>query len=141
MYLNMLVIVQIWMLMSKSRIENRLKHLTELGICSCETIQEYAEKLEEQADRNMSIESAYRKSRIFKALADETRLRIIGLLTAREMCVCEVMVALHLTQPTASHHLRILENVGLVRDRKEGKWVFYGLSNAKLIKNLLRLDV
>ena len=127
--------------MSKSRIENRLKHLTELGICSCETIQEYAEKLEEQADRNMSIESAYRKSRIFKALADETRLRIIGLLTAREMCVCEVMVALHLTQPTASHHLRILENVGLVRDRKEGKWVFYGLSNAKLIKNLLRLDV
>ena len=127
--------------MSKSRIENRLKHLTELGICSCETIQEYAEKLEEQADRNMSIESAYRKSRIFKALADETRLRIIGLLTAREMCVCEVMVALHLTQPTASHHLRILENVGLVNDRKEGKWVFYGLSNAKLIKNLLRLDV
>jgi len=141
MYLNMLLIVQIWMLMSKSRIENRLKHLTELGICSCETIQEYAEKLEEQADRNMSIESAYRKSRIFKALADETRLRIIGLLTAREMCVCEVMVALHLTQPTASHHLRILENVGLVNDRKEGKWVFYGLSNAKLIKNLLRLDV
>jgi ArsR family transcriptional regulator len=141
MYLNMLLIVQIWALMSKSRIENRLKHLTELGICSCETIQGYAEKLEELANKNMSIESADRKSRIFKALADETRLRIIGLLTAREMCVCEVMVALHLTQPTASHHLRILENVGLVKDRKESKWVFYGLSNPKLIKNLLRLDV
>jgi ArsR family transcriptional regulator len=127
--------------MSKSRIENRLKHLTESGICSRETTQEYAEELEELADKNMRIGSADRKSRIFKALADGTRLRIIGLLTAREMCVCEVMVALHLTQPTASHHLRILENVGLVKDRKEGKWVFYSLSNPKLIKNLLQLDV
>ena len=137
----MLLIVQIWALMSKLRIESRLKHLTELGICSCETIQEYVEKLEELANKNMGIESADRKSKIFKALADETRLRILGLLTAREMCVCEVMVALHLTQPTASHHLRILENVGLVSDRKEGKWVFYSLSNPKFIKNLLQLDV
>lgn len=127
--------------MSKSRIDKRLKHLTESGICSRETTQEYAEELEELANKNVSIESADRKSRIFKALADETRLRIIGLLTSREMCVCEVMVALHLTQPTASHHLRILENVGLVRDRKEGKWVFYGLPDPKLIKKLLQLNV
>jgi ArsR family transcriptional regulator len=97
--------------------------------------------LKELADEAMSIESAERNSKVFKALSDETRLRILGLLAVREMCVCEVMVALDLTQPTASHHLRILENVGLVKDRKEGKWVFYGLSNPSQIRNLLKATV
>jgi ArsR family transcriptional regulator len=55
------------------------------------------------------------------------------------MCVCEVMVALDLTQPTASHHLRILENIGLVKDRKDGKWVFYSLKDET--KTLKLLDV
>jgi DNA-binding transcriptional ArsR family regulator len=127
--------------MSKSKIDRRLKHLTESGICSHETTQEYMEELKELAKKNASLGSADRKSRIFKALADETRLRILGLLTVREMCVCEVMVALRLTQPTASHHLRILENVGLVRDRKEGKWVFYSVPDLKLIKSLLQFNV
>jgi len=56
------------------------------------------------------------------------------------MCVCEVMVALDLTQPTASHHLRILENVGLVKARKEGKWVFYALPDPAHTANLLNSD-
>ncbi len=72
-------------------------------------------------------------------MADETRLRILKLLEAREMCVCEVMVALGLTQPTASHHLGILENAGLVKDRKAGKWVFYRIADQKLIENLHRM--
>jgi ArsR family transcriptional regulator len=51
------------------------------------------------------------------------------------------MVALDLTQPTASHHLGILENAGLVKDRKEGKWVFYSLSDPSLIRNILKINV
>jgi ArsR family transcriptional regulator len=51
------------------------------------------------------------------------------------------MVALDLTQPTASHHLRILENVGLVKDRKEGKWVFYGIANPELFEGMRRLNI
>jgi ArsR family transcriptional regulator len=51
------------------------------------------------------------------------------------------MVALALTQPTASHHLGILENAGLVKDRKEGKWVFYSLADAKLIGNMRKLNL
>jgi ArsR family transcriptional regulator len=49
------------------------------------------------------------------------------------------MVALDLTQPTASHHLGILENVGLVKDRKEGKWVFYSVTDPRLVENMRRL--
>jgi DNA-binding transcriptional ArsR family regulator len=127
--------------MSKSRIYKRLKHLEESGICFHENTKEYAEELKELANRNVSVQSAETKSRMFKALADETRLRILGLLTAREMCVCEVMVALSLTQPTASHHLRILENVGLVKDKKEGKWVFYSLPDPAVIRSLLEFSV
>jgi DNA-binding transcriptional ArsR family regulator len=123
--------------MSKSRTTKRLANLAGSGVCTTET----AANLKETADKNLSLKDADAKSRLFKALADDTRLRMLGLLTEREMCVCEVMVALGLTQPTASHHLRILEAVGLVRDRKEGKWVFYRLADAGLVKALLAFDV
>ena len=89
----------------------------------------------------MSSENSEAKSKVFKALADSIRLRILGLLSSREMCVCEVMVALGLTQPTASHHLRILENVGLVKDRKEGKWVFYSIANPELFEGMRNLSI
>ena len=125
--------------MSNSKTDKRLKRLAESSICSCEKASEYAGELRELADKNLSKDEAIKKSKLFKALADVTRLRILGLLALREMCVCEVMVALDLTQPTASHHLRILENVSLVKDRKEGKWVFYNLCEADRVKKLLFL--
>jgi DNA-binding transcriptional ArsR family regulator len=127
--------------MAASKIGERLKRLVESGICSCETASEYADELKDQADKMISPESSEAKSRVFKALADPIRLRILGLLSFREMCVCEVMVALDLTQPTASHHLRILENVGLVKDRKEGKWVFYSIANPKLFEGMRKLNI
>jgi ArsR family transcriptional regulator len=69
---------------------------------------------------------------VFSALADNTRLRILQLLAKEELCACEVMAALDLTQPTASHHLGILERCGLVISRREGKWVFYRVADAKV---------
>lgn len=127
--------------MSASKADKRLKRLAESGICPCEKASEYASALKKLAEKNISKEEALRKRKLFKALADTTRLRILGLLAVREMCVCEVMVALDLTQPTASHHLRILENVGLVKDRKEGKWVFYSSSDPAWTMSLLQLNV
>ena len=115
--------------------------MAESGICPCEKASEYAGELRKLADKNIGREDAARKGKFFKALADTTRLRMLGLLSVREMCVCEVMVALELTQPTASHHLRILENVGLVKDRKEGKWVFYKLGDPAWTASLLKLNV
>ena len=127
--------------MVTSKVDKRLKRLAESGICSCETASEYADELKKLANKGMSAEKGGAKSKIFKALADSIRLRILGLLSFREMCVCEVMVALDLTQPTASHHLRILENIGLVKDRKEGKWVFYSIANPKLIESMRKLNI
>lgn len=124
-----------------SEVDIRLKRLAESGICSCEKVSEYADELRKLAGQNVSENSALEKRKFFKALADATRLRMLGLLAIREMCVCEVMVALELTQPTASHHLGILENVGLVKARKEGKWVFYGLVEGDRVMNLLKFDV
>ena len=64
---------------------------------------------------------------LFKAFSDETRLRILNLLQGHELCVCELMDALQMPQPRISHQLRILKNAGLVIDRREGKWVIYGM--------------
>jgi len=100
---------------------------------------EYSDELRELAEKSLNLENSEVKSKVFKALSEPIRLRILGLLSSREMCVCEVMVALNLTQPTASHHLRILENVALVKDRKEGKWVFYSLKDPKITTQLLKL--
>ncbi|MEM4143315.1 MAG: metalloregulator ArsR/SmtB family transcription factor [Candidatus Bathyarchaeia archaeon] len=128
------------MFMNTTKINKRLSRLPEMGSCSLEKASEYAEELKDLADKELSNEKAEVRSKIFKALADPTRLRILGLLHAREMCVCEVMVALDLTQPTASHHLGILENVGLVKKRKEGKWVFYRLADPKKFGVLLDIS-
>jgi ArsR family transcriptional regulator, arsenate/arsenite/antimonite-responsive transcriptional repressor len=127
--------------MSKSQIDERLQRLTESGNCSCETASKYSNELKEVANEKLSLENSKAKSKVFKALSDPIRLRILGLLSSREMCVCEVMIALELTQPTASHHLRILENVGLVKDRKEGKWVFYSIGKPDFFEGMRKLGI
>ncbi|NWG09299.1 MAG: winged helix-turn-helix transcriptional regulator [Nitrososphaerales archaeon] len=81
--------------------------------------------------------------RFFKALGDSTRLKMIRILSMKEMCVCEIMVALEMTQPNVSHHLEILERVGIVKKRKEGKWKFYSLARpdvVDLLKNFAKSD-
>jgi len=65
---------------------------------------------------------------LFKALADRTRLRILGLLQAGEICVCDIHGSLDLPQPTVSRHLAYLRKSGLVHGRKEGLWVHYSLA-------------
>ncbi len=122
--------------MPELRVSKRLARLVKSGICPAEDASKYENELKQLADEIADSETADKQSRFFKALADETRLRIVKLLGVREMCVCEVMVALGLTQPTASHHLGLLENAGLVKDRKEGKWVFYSIADQKLIENM-----
>ena len=65
---------------------------------------------------------------LFKALADETRLRILNLLCRRDLCVCQIVEALGLGQSKVSRHLAHLRNAGLVSDRREGFWMYYSLT-------------
>ena len=77
---------------------------------------------------------------ILKALSDETRLRIINLLYERELCVCEIMETLEISQAKASRHLIYLKNAGLVKDRKQAQWAHYSLKkdkNLKFMDNLI----
>lgn len=70
--------------------------------------------------------------RIFKALSDKTRLRIIRLLqyAGHELCICEIMDSLELAQYNVSKHMRELKAAGLVRERREGKFVMYSLAGS-----------
>jgi ArsR family transcriptional regulator, arsenate/arsenite/antimonite-responsive transcriptional repressor len=81
---------------------------------------------------------------MFKALGDETRLRIIALLAHGDLCVCHVESALGLTQSNASRQLGVLKHAGVVEHRREGSWVYYGLAEQadettrRLMRELIR---
>ncbi len=78
---------------------------------------------------------------VFKALSDETRLRIIKLLGHGELCVCDLVAALDMIQPKVSFHLRVLKKAKLLQDRKEGKWMHYRIDDADMFKRLILLSV
>lgn len=67
-------------------------------------------------------------ARLFRALGDETRVRIVALLTHGELCVCHIETALGLSQPTASRQLSTLRAAGLVTRRRDGSWIYYSLA-------------
>ncbi len=78
---------------------------------------------------------------LFKALADETRLRILNLIRHRELCVCQIVDVLGLGQSKVSRHLAHLRNAGLVSDRREGLWMYYSMTqpDGKLGEQLIDL--
>jgi ArsR family transcriptional regulator len=71
-------------------------------------------------------------ARLFKALSDETRIRILKVLLERECCVCEVMQALDISQSRASRNLGMLEDAGFVRSRRDGLWIVYSVDEQKM---------
>ena len=77
---------------------------------------------------------------IFKAFCDENRVRILQLLQDGEKCACKLLEEMNITQPTLSHHMKILCDSGIVKARKEGKWIHYSISQegAKAAENCLK---
>ena len=124
---------------AKTRLDKSLENLACSGRCAPEEAATYRDKLEELARNTIDETLVDGQSRVFKALGDRTRLRIIYLLKARELCVCEIMTALHMTQPTASHHLNILENAGFIKGRKDGRWAYYSTTDIELTKKIVNL--
>ena len=82
-------------------------------------------------------------AKVFKAFCDENRLQILEMLRSGEKCACKLLDELHIGQSTLSHHMRILCDSGIVKGRKEGKWVHYSIdpAGADRAKQLLNQQV
>jgi ArsR family transcriptional regulator len=78
---------------------------------------------------------------IFKALSEETRLRVLRLLRHGELCVCDIVAALDMIQPKVSFHLAVLKDAGFIKDRKQGKWVHYRIDDSDMFKRFLLLSI
>jgi ArsR family transcriptional regulator len=123
--------------MSVTLTEDRLRRLVDSGLRGSCRPSDRVSQLRKRAKQTDDL-TLRRLEAAFFGLADSTRLRILKLLGKEELCACEVMAALDLTQPTTSHHLGILERSGLVASRREGKWVFYRLSNPRVAELLTK---
>ncbi len=75
---------------------------------------------------------------LFRALSDTNRLAIIDMIKTEEKCACKILEELQITQPTLSHHMKILCDSGLVNSRREGKWMHYSI-NKELFEEVKQL--
>jgi len=96
--------------------------------CNIRDLRSITQKLDQGA-----IEA---EAEIFKSMGDPCRVKILMLLKEGELCVCEIMIALDRPQSTTSHHLSILRDAGLVRERKDGTWSKYRLFEGAVIDML-----
>jgi DNA-binding transcriptional ArsR family regulator len=119
--------------------EEAVKRMTRLigdpdkAKCKVEKLRSITNKLDER-----EIEA---EAEVFKAMADPCRIKILTLLREGELCVCEIMIAVDRPQSTTSHHLTILKDAGLIKERKDGRWSRYRLSEGAIIEmlNLVKL--
>jgi len=78
-------------------------------------------------------------TKIIKALSDSSRLKIIDILSCGERCACDILEYFEFTQPTLSHHMKVLMECGIVESRKEGLWSYYSLNSTNCNKLILFL--
>ena len=105
----------------------QLNELLETHYCDAENAAEHGSRLSHLADTFLGGFDLKDEARVHGALSDVSRLKILKLLGFREMCVCELTAALDMNQPNLSYHIKKLENAGLVRSEKRGKWVYYSI--------------
>ena len=110
---------------------NRMTRL----IGDCDKARCQVDKLQRLTGK-LSEEEIEKEAQIFKALADSCRLKILMLLREGELCVCEIMIGLDRPQSSTSHHLSILKDAGLIKERKDGRWSRYRLSEGSVIEML-----
>ena len=115
---------------SRSRLNRLLKVKKIEGV----TAEEYAHRLRKLLEGVIEHEKAEKAARVFSAVSDPVRIKILKLLEKESMCVCELMEALNMRQPLISYHLKFLREVGLIRAIKKGKWVFYKIADKKVLR-------
>ena len=96
---------------------------------TCETVEVHDELIKIVEENMPPEEELYDLAELFKVFGDSTRIRILFVLFEAEVCVCDLAETLHMTQSAISHQLRILKQNKLVKSRRDGKQVFYSLSD------------
>ena len=101
----------------------------------CEETIVHPEIVEKIKKEMLSDNKAYSLSEFFKIFGDFTRIRIIQVLALQELCVCDIATILNISQSSTSHQLKVLRQFGVAKPRKEGKMVYYSISDEH-IKNI-----
>ena len=109
-----------------------LQRLIKLDICQPSDIERAKAEAERMATPEFSLKLR-RAEKLLGAVGDANRMKILLLLSKREMCVCELESALGLPQPTISHHLGVLEQADLLRRRKNGRFVIYDVVDSPVL--------
>lgn len=122
--------------MAEAKREKRKKEALEDQKELCECIHVHDDIVKEVNQKMPDEEELYDLADFFKVFGDSTRIKILYVLLCSEMCVCDIAQILGMTQSAISHQLRMLRQMDLVRTRREGKTVFYSLSDGH-ISNIL----
>ena len=96
-------------------------------VCECQIV--HQETIDYAREKMPDEELLYDLAELFKVFGDTTRVKILCALFEAEMCVCDISTLLNMTQSSISHQLRVLKNAKLVKNRKEGKSVYYSLND------------
>ncbi len=103
--------------------------MEELSVERCELMYVHEDIVKKVEQEMPDDERLFDLAELFKLFGDSTRIRILYLLFESEMCVCDIAQMLHMTQSAISHQLAILKKSKLVKNRREGKTVFYSLAD------------
>ena len=103
-----------------------------MEVCQVKCINE--KMVEETLDTLPNVDEVEQMSSIFKVLSDASRLRIVLSLLERELCVCDIAAVCSLSDSSVSHQLRLLRNLKIVRNRREGKIVYYSLDDDHVVR-------
>ena len=95
----------------------------------CDSHEVHKDLVSQVMNRMPDEDELYDLAELFKVFGDSTRIRILTVLFGEEMCVCDIAEALLMTQSAVSHQLKILKNAKLIKNRREGKQVYYALAD------------
>ncbi|MDR4161974.1 metalloregulator ArsR/SmtB family transcription factor [Bacillus paranthracis] len=101
---------------------------------------EETKEVVQRSEKNLSLltneEKLVETAEFFKALGDETRIQIIGMLSVEELCMCEIVSGLQIPTSTISHHLKLLERGKVIQSRKAGRYTVFSLDKEKVLAYL-----
>lgn len=103
---------------------------------SCDMLHHHNELVERIVHEMPPEEDLYDLADFFKVFADTTRIKILYVLLKQEMCVCDIAQSLEMTQSAISHQLRILKQMDLVKNRRDGKTIYYSLADNHIVSIL-----